>query len=1147
MTTAPQVSGEVCPTAAAESLVELLARRLAEQADEPAILVPAASRIFPAPSAAVAAGWTWRELIASALAVAESLEAEGLTRGRRLVHLGPQTADWLVVDLACLLAGVVHVAVHAERPAGRCDVGWLGGEAVLVTGPTATTRLPEVDARIIDWRAAAACRLLSTGRLAAAADLEQRLAKRRAATDPDAVATILLSSGTTGRPRGVLHTQRALAANATAAASIFLDEPHDVRLAWLPASHALSRVGDLYSCLVRGGCLAVVEDRQRVLEAAVEAKPAVILGVPAFFDRLQRAVATGRIERLSAALGGRVRVCISGGAPLRPRTAEAFAAAGVPLVQGYGLAEAGPVVSLANPRNARAGLAGPPLPGVRVRCGHDDQLQVAGPSLTVGVIEPDAPQPREVVIDGWLATGDRARIEPDGQLRFLGRLVDAIVLANGEKLAPEVVEAALEADPAIVQVCVLGGGLSRLLAVVVPDPDELRSAMRRMRLPVASRRAAVNHPRTLAWIARRIAARQADLPAAWRVRQIVLLDRPFDPAEGEVTAGFKLRRRRIAERFGHALRAAERSPDRLPAGMAVVPAAPRQTPPAEPPVRSPASRALWAGRDAGFAAAAAAVAAGLPPTTQATAAAAVRSLAAMAEGGTLYDTEGRFSTLAEETLAREGFFGLAVPRDYGGGGAGLLELARVVSLVAAESPTAAGLLSVHSTIGAVSATVAFGSRQQQTRHLPGLARGEPLSIFAATEPDAGCDLGRVQTRLVERDGRLLLSGRKMFITGARHGRLVKLLARREVAGGEEPVVILVRLPHRDTPHFRLEGYPLHPLRHAHNKALVFDDFEVDPGEILQPPQLPGRKADGMAIVWHGLNRGRVMLAAQAAGTLRRMLLAAVEQARSRETWGRPIGSRELVRGRLATIATGMVACEAIAAWAAWVIDSGEPGELEAMVAKITASGLVRDSAIAAFGIHGGRAFLVGHPLGDSLHDCLAVNTYEGESGLLELAVFKGLAKGHPLAVLPKGGSSLSGLRALLAWKLSGWQAAAEDGEILDASLRRHARRARRGLARAAAAIDRAIRRHGRRLAERQLLITELVVPVRHWLAVLAVAHHADRVAAALDDHTRLAAADCYCRLTSAAAERRGGSPSDLEAIASLGGRLVDAPGVCQPR
>ena len=1133
---------EATPPRGSESLVALLEARVAATADRPAIIDPLAGSV----------AWTWGDVAAAAIGVARALESAGLVRGDRVAHLAAHGPDWIVVDLACLLGGFVHVAPHAATPAGEQErlLGWLAPRGTVVGREASVSRGGGI---VVDMRPrdGLTLGLGSDGWRPLAADRNALLAelrRRTAACDPDACATILLSSGTTGRPHGVLHSQRGLAANAVAAAEVFLDDPRDVRLSWLPLSHALARTGDLYTALVRGGCLAVVCDRGRILDACRAARPAVILGVPAFFERLETGVRTGRLADLPAALGGSVRVCISGGAPLRGRTAACFTSRGVPLVEGYGLAEAGPVVTLSNPRIARPGTVGPPIPGVEVRIderpGSHGQLLVRTPSRALGTLGPDDVAPRAAAAE-WLETGDLASLDEAGHLRITGRLRDTLVLATGEKLPPADVERALAEDEAVAQVCVVGDGLRHPVAIVVPEPAALRAAVRRLRVVVTSRRRALEHPRVLAWLARRLARRQRQLPRAWRVRRAFLVGRAFDAEAGEVTESLKLRRQVIAAAF--AARIAAVAADPPPRWACVVAGSPEReaTMTRRPDGQGWLAAATWRSGDGGFMAAAAVTARPNASVVEAVVERSCGEIGALAAAGRLYDPpvrpagdpaplddaprppRGRFSRAAEEALGETGLWGLSAPTGFGGSGATLGELAWAITRVAAASPTAAGMLAVHASIGAVAAVTAFGTPEQQARFLPGLAAGRPLSIFGGTEPEVGCDLGAVRA-VWERSapGRLALSGTKMFITNAVHGRLVKVLA---LLDGR-PAVGLVRLPDTDTPHFRLRHYDLHPLKHAHNAALEFHRFEIDETDLLAAGgDRAGRAADGMRIVWHGLNRGRVTLAAQAAGTLRHLLAQARDHALRRSTWGQPIGSRELVRGRLARIASGALACDAMAAWAAAAIDAGGSGELEAIAAKVTASGCVRDGAIDALGIHGGRAFLVGHPLGDSFHDHFAVTVYEGESDLLGLALFKGLCKHHPSA-------SATGWRRAagwLAWATSRLAAGGrQDRQLLDGRLRDHARRARRGLAGLALRIDAAIRRHGRGLADRQLEVGQLSAAVREFTSMLAVVHHADLCGGD-------AAADVWCRLADARAEGRQPHPRDLAAVAALGAAIVD--------
>ena len=1196
----------------ATSLLELMLARLDHSFDRPALCD------------ALDGGrtWTWGELIAAAVETADHFVAARLCSGDRLAHLGTHSPDWIVVDLACQLAGIVHVPLHADATAAEHadQLRWLKPRGIVWSG-SRITGVPDAPAAavMIDLRFRSRGQagfggqgpetkglLRATGwqqRWADRGGLRRDVARWAAGCDPEAMSVILLSSGTTGRPKGVMHNQRAVVANAVAAADVFLDDPRDVRLSWLPLSHSLARTGDLVTALVRGSCLNVVTDRRRVLDACLVLPPTVVLGVPAFFERLEQAAEAGTIADLPAALGGRVRVCVSGGAPLRARTATAFLRRGLPLVQGYGLAEAGPVVTLSNPRNARPGAVGLPLAGVELRLDTRPetrgQLLVRTPSRAVGVITADieehlpaaaaasrVAQQRPDGLDGlddsdngddWIETGDLAAIDADGQVRITGRLVDTIVLSGGIKLPPAEVEAALAEDPAVAQVCVVGAGLAAPVALVVPNPAVLRAAVKQMGVKVWSRRAALRHPQVVRWLARRIAQRQRHLPRGWRVRRAVLVGRPFDAAHDEATASLKLKRAAIALHFPAELSAAAKP--QPPAWVAVVSPGPAvsEGPPVSheagttlneiPSNKIPSNeipslpRSSWAattlwGRPQsearvadGFAVAAAAATEPLREHVAAVVEQATTAILSLRSEGRLYEaapgpplppapivdapppTAGRFSRAAEESLGVAGLWGLFVPEQFGGTGCSMQELARVITKVAANVPTAAGMLAVHSAIGAVASLVTFGSQRQQERHLPGLAQGRPLSIFAATEPDVGCDLQAIRTRLDRCDGRLLLSGTKMFITGATHGRLVKLLA---LLDGR-PTVILLRLPEADTPSFRLLHYGLHPLKHAQNAALEFDRFEVDATDILTPPQSSRAPADGMQIVWHGLNLGRVTLAAQAAGTLRLLLSQARTHALARHTWAAPIASRELVQGRLARIAAGIMACDSLTAWAAAAIDAGQAGELEAMIAKVVASEAVREGAINSLGVHGGRSFLVGHPLGDSFHDHFAVTVYEGESDLLGLALFKGLCKQHPLAGLARETSANRRATAWLAWRMAGWarRQPADDRAILDRRLRDHAAVARRLLNAAAIRIDRGLRRHGKGLGDRQLLVGSWSTEVRELVSVLAVAHHADTTGNDGD----LLAADCWCRLAVARARGRRLTAADHAALALLG-RMV---------
>lgn len=1134
------------------SLVELLLQRCDTSFDHLAIIDPLAGKKLD-----------WGQLLQQSVAVAEQLEAAGMTAGDRVLHIGPHSAAWPIVDFGCLLSGVVHVALHAEesqsdqgrhlqlfKPSGLILSGGMRYRSFIQHG------LPLLEVQV-NW---------STDRKDRAA-LRHSIAERVQRCDPDRPAAVLISSGTTGRPKGFVHSQRSLVMNATASAVEFLEEPDDVRLSWLPQSHALARVGDLYTTVVRGGALNVVRDRRQILEACKKAPPAAILGVPIFYDRLARAVQQGKITNLCDALGGRVRVCVSGGAPLRQWTARVFQQHDVPLVEGYGLAEAGPVVAVSNPRCRQAGTVGRSLRGIEIKISDKEfelgQIFVRTPCRALSVIDP-ARGGDEFPIDNtaWLETGDTGVIDEDGQLRITGRMNDILTLSNGIKFSPTDIETALLEEPAVAQVCVAGEGLPWPVAFIVPEPRTVKEVLKRFRCQVWSRSQALSHPKVLRWFSRRIGIQQKDLPKRLRVKRFVLVDHPFDVAHGEATESFKIKRHVITNNFSRYMEFFE-----VQAGCTEEMVLPRvgiikdmkkndsgkndsgnDSGSAHQSGRTDSrlNSALWQGSSAvghggGFSFAAKRMVAGLSSEVSGVVDNAIVAIQKLRDSDELYDkTEGipmpaapladppapptgKLSKVAEKVLSKTGLWGLFVPQVYGGSGCSFIELVQSITRLASVNPTVSGLLSVHSTIGAVSAVTTFGSEDQQQQWSPQLAEGHPLSVFAATEPDAGCDLHRISSRLEHDGNQLLLTGTKMFITGATYGRLVKLLALFE----EKPVIVLVQLPQSNTPHFTLQSYGLHPLKHAHNNALDFQQFTIDSSCVLSPGKGPdGQERDGMSIVWHGLNRGRVTLAAQASGTISLLLEQAVLYSGKRCTWGQPIQTRELVLGRLGRMAAAQLVCEALSGWSASLIDDGRSGELEAILAKVVASRCLRQAAVDALGIHGGRAFLVGHPLGDSFHDHFAAGVYEGESDLLGLALFKGIAKHHPLA-------SKRRFLDWIQWRISRslqFFPPKEDDALLDSELRTLAVQARRSLVAASIETDRLLRTHGRKLAEQQLILADLSDRIQGFISCLAVIHYADRRADIYSVH----AAACWCRSILLTCAGKALVEGDCRRLADLG-------------
>ena len=354
--------------------------------------------------------------------------------------------------------------------------------------------------------------------------------------------------------------------------------------------------------------------------------------------------------------------------------------------------------------------------------------------------------------------------------------------------------------------------------------------------------------------------------------------------------------------------------------------------------------------------------------------------------GTLLDEKRKISETVLNDLSDVGYWGLLIGAEFGGSGATFTQFSQFITRMAMLDPTVAGLASVHGCIGAVDPLITFGSAEQKARLLPLLASGEMLSAFALTEPCAGTDLTALRTTATRDGDEYVVNGEKLFITNVRPGRMIGIVCLID----QQPAVLIAELPSVETEHFQLTSYGLHALKHAHNHGIIFRDFRVPVANHLEP-----KDGDGLTVAYHGLNRGRIALCANAAGTMRLMLADMLPWARFRRTYGAAIAERELVQRRIGELAGLIIACDALTVWCSGLLDLGFRGEMECVVAKIFGSESQKHAAIE---LHmktlGGRSFLHGHLFGDNVHEFLAPCIYEGEGEMLGLALFKSLVKQH---------------------------------------------------------------------------------------------------------------------------------------------------------
>jgi alkylation response protein AidB-like acyl-CoA dehydrogenase len=353
---------------------------------------------------------------------------------------------------------------------------------------------------------------------------------------------------------------------------------------------------------------------------------------------------------------------------------------------------------------------------------------------------------------------------------------------------------------------------------------------------------------------------------------------------------------------------------------------------------------------------------------------------------TIHSDQGKVPEKVLLELGDAGYWGLLVPREFGGNEVPPTAFFPFVTRMAILDATIGGLASIHGCVGCVDPIRTFGTPDQKKRYLPGLAKGRPLSGFALTEPNAGSDLTALRTKAYLDGDHYVLSGEKLFITNSNFGRSIGVVCMIDGV----PSVLICDLPAQETETFQFRRYGLYALRFGHNYGLVFKNFRVPKENRIIPPV-----GNGLMVAYHGLNLGRVALAALAAGGMRVMLAGMVPWAKFRRTYGQPIIKRELVESRMGRLAGRIVACDAIGTWCAWLLEQGYRGEMECIIAKVFASESQKDAALdLCMKTHGGRAFLHGHALGDNVHEFLAPCIYEGEGEMLGMAFLKSLIKEH---------------------------------------------------------------------------------------------------------------------------------------------------------
>lgn len=411
----------------------------------------------------------------------------------------------------------------------------------------------------------------------------------------DDIATIIYTSGTTGNPKGVMLTHANFLFNFNACKSLVDVGETDVLLSFLPLSHVFERLGGHYVPLFSGAKIAYAESTFTVAQNMQEVSPTVMLSVPRLYetmhDRVLRAVEAGSslkqkifhwgvavgskvsssiqqgrnpslmlsikqgiadklvFAKLKAATGGSLRFFISGGAALPQSIAEFFHAAGILILEGYGLTETSPVISLNYPEKWKFGTVGEPVPGIEVQIAEDGEILTRGPHVMKGYFNNDEATAEVIDSDGWFYTGDIGIIDEDGFIKITDRKKNIIVLSNGKNVAPQPIESQLIQSPFINQIMLVGNERKNVAALIVPNFDALNSWGKENEVDTSDMSAMLKTREVHQLIQKEIRERLTDFADFEQVRRFAVLEREFSQEEDEMTPTLKLKRNVIIEKF----------------------------------------------------------------------------------------------------------------------------------------------------------------------------------------------------------------------------------------------------------------------------------------------------------------------------------------------------------------------------------------------------------------------------------------------------------------------------------------------------------------------------------------------------------------------------------------------------------------------
>jgi long-chain acyl-CoA synthetase len=482
-------------------------------------------------------GISWQRFEQETYEFASALLSFELKRGASICILMGNVPEWPISDIGTIIAGGVGVGLYPTSSAEQIAyiINHSDAEFVLVDTPTQLQKVLSIRDQLPAVRHIIALDpagsddaisyrdFISRGR-AEHSRLAPLLKERAEGARPDDIAIMVYTSGTTGAPKGACLSHRYIINSVESLRQTIPIYDTDVSFSYLPFCHVAERISGLYNRLYAGASAYFVDDLARLDKYMMEVKPTVFASLPRFFEKIHARIVADGSTRVKDYFGGRVRLLTSGGAPLPLEVAGFFAAAGLPILQAYGLTE-NVCVAFNRPDNYKFGTVGPPMPGCDVRIAADREILVRSEMMFSGYYK--APEETaKMFADGWLLTGDLGEFDKDGFLKIIGRKKELIVTSTGKKVAPALLENMLKEHHLISQAMVYGEGRSFLVALITLNSATSRETVQGI----------------IDSVNRRVSSTES-------IKRFAILERDFEIARDEITPTGKLKRDVIVNRF----------------------------------------------------------------------------------------------------------------------------------------------------------------------------------------------------------------------------------------------------------------------------------------------------------------------------------------------------------------------------------------------------------------------------------------------------------------------------------------------------------------------------------------------------------------------------------------------------------------------